>query len=273
MFRWGGSFGGWVYGLAAYAGDPDDNGNVGPDVLTDYSDFAGVWGTGVYVTGVAGTSINNVGVYGQTGELSDGQIPQGIAAGVYGATKNMYGYGVLGWSTNGPGIKGWSPVYNAVEAESVHGRAVSALATYETGVHGDSQGAAGVKGVSDVNRDEGPTIPNAVTIAGVIGTSDSVHGVIGTSSANAGVFGYSKNLHGVWGVTGNRASAFAGIFDGNVYSNSTISAQVKNAVMPFTRRITAPTPLHGESGALVRGFWQREAGARPSAGKARCQLC
>jgi hypothetical protein len=150
LFRFGGSFGGWVYGAAAHGGSPDDSGNVGPDVVTNYSDFAGVFGTGVYVTGVAGTSVNNVGVYGQTGELTDGQIPQNIAAGVYGATKNRYSYGVLGWSTNGPGIKGWSPVYNAVDAESVHGRAVSAYSGYETGVHGDSQGAAGVRGVSDV---------------------------------------------------------------------------------------------------------------------------
>jgi hypothetical protein len=242
LFRFGGSFGGWVYGAAAHGGSPDDNGNVGPDVVDGYSDFAGVFGTGVYVTGVAGTSVNNVGVYGQTGELSSDQIPQNIAAGVFGATKNRYSYGVLGWSTNGPGVKGWSPVYNAVEAESVHGRAVSAYSGYETGVHGDSQGAAGVRGVSDVYRDEGPAIPNPVTIAGVVGTSDTVHGVIGTSNANAGVFGYSTNSLGVVGISSNsygiagvaqKPGGFAGVFDGNVYSNGTIIANVKNAVVPF----------------------------------------
>jgi hypothetical protein len=232
LFRFGGSFGGWVYGAAAHGGSPDDSGNVGPDVVTNYSDFAGVFGTGVYVTGVAGTSVNNVGVYGQTGELTDGQIPQNIAAGVYGATKNRYSYGVLGWSTNGPGIKGWSPVYNAVEAESVHGRAVSAYSGYETGVHGDSQGAAGVRGVSDVYRDEGPTIPNPVTIAGVVGTSDTIHGVIGTSNANVGVFGYSSNSVGIFGQTNNPAS-LAGAFKGNVYINGILAADVKSAVVPF----------------------------------------
>ena len=66
MFRIGGSFGGFYYGVQGYGGYPDDSGNIGPDV-NEYSDFAGVFGTGVYVTGVAGTSVNNVGVYGQSG--------------------------------------------------------------------------------------------------------------------------------------------------------------------------------------------------------------
>jgi hypothetical protein len=83
MFRWGGSFGGWVYGAAAYAGDPDDNDNVGPAV-NDYSNFAGVFGTGVFVNGVAGTSTNNIGVYGQSGDDPNSSIPEGLSAGVVG---------------------------------------------------------------------------------------------------------------------------------------------------------------------------------------------
>jgi hypothetical protein len=83
MFRWGGSFGGWVYGVAAYAGDPDDNDNVGPAV-NDYSNFAGVFGTGVFVNGVAGTSTNNIGVYGQSGDDPNSSIPAGLSAGVVG---------------------------------------------------------------------------------------------------------------------------------------------------------------------------------------------
>src|SRR5689334_22528972 len=70
LFGFGGSFGGWVYGAGAHGGSPDGSGNVGPQV-NGYSDFAGVFGTGVFVTGVAGTSVNNVGVYGQTGEDPD----------------------------------------------------------------------------------------------------------------------------------------------------------------------------------------------------------
>jgi hypothetical protein len=73
-----------------------------------------------------------------------------------------------------------------------------------------------------------------VTTAGVVGTSGERHGVIGTSSLNVGVFGYSKNNHGVFGVTdSNSPTAFAGIFDGNVFSNGTISAPVKNALVRF----------------------------------------
>jgi hypothetical protein len=66
-----------------------------------------------------------------------------------------------------------------------------------------------------------------------VGSSDSVHGVIGTSNPNVGVFGYSSNSHGIFGITHNRATAIAGIFDGNVYSNGTITAPMKNAVVPF----------------------------------------
>jgi hypothetical protein len=41
MFKIGGSFGGFHYGVQGYGGYPDDNGNIGPQI-NDYSDFAGV---------------------------------------------------------------------------------------------------------------------------------------------------------------------------------------------------------------------------------------
>ena len=86
MFKIGGSFGGFHYGAVGYGGYPDDSGNIGPQV-NSYSDFAGVLGTGVYVTGVAGTSINNVGVYGQMGEDNPKfPIPKDRSAGVFGAS-------------------------------------------------------------------------------------------------------------------------------------------------------------------------------------------
>jgi hypothetical protein len=217
-FSVGGTFSGWYWGVQAMGGAPDDTGNVGP-APNSYCSYAGLFGTGVYVTGAAGTSVNSVGVYGQTGELSDGQIPQGIAAGVYGATKSKYGYGVLGWSTNGPGIKGWSPVGSAVEAESVYGRAVSAFTSRETGVHG-------------VSGDEGPNIPHPVIIGGVLGTSSTRHGVIGTSEDNVGVYGYATNGVGIVGVTGNPA-AYGGIFGGNLFVSGAFTANVKNAAVPF----------------------------------------
>jgi hypothetical protein len=117
---------------------------------------------------------------------------------------------------------------NAVEGVSVIGRGVFGASDQSIGVHGlgSTFGVIGFSGLS------GPTIPAPVTTAGVCGSSSERLGVIGTSNANIGVFGYSKNSHGIHGVTSNPA-AFAGIFAGNVYSNGTISAPVKNGVVPF----------------------------------------
>jgi hypothetical protein len=65
IFAAGAGFQGWYYGVLSFGGDPSPDGTTGP-TTNDYSNFAGVLGSGTYVTGVAGTSINNVGVYGQT---------------------------------------------------------------------------------------------------------------------------------------------------------------------------------------------------------------
>jgi hypothetical protein len=87
-FAVGGSFRGFVYGAEGYGGHPDDSGKTRPD-YNNYSGHAGVFGTGVDVTGVAGTSVLHVGVYGQTGEDPDSRIPQTISAGVFGAGRWM----------------------------------------------------------------------------------------------------------------------------------------------------------------------------------------
>jgi len=77
------------------------------------------------------------------------------------------------------------------------------------------------------------TIADAVTIAGVVGTSSERHGVIGTSNANTGVFGYSSGIVGVTGVTSNPAS-YAGVFKGNVIVLGDLRATgQKPAVVPF----------------------------------------
>jgi hypothetical protein len=242
MFKIGGSFGGFHYGAQGYGGYPDDSGNIGPQV-NSYSDFAGVFGTGVYVTGVAGTSVNNVGVYGQTGQISttEGpQFPQNIVAGVFGAAPAVSG--TLGW-----GVAGWAPYNTAVQGFSYANDGVGGLSHQGTGVMGISDLGAGVFGHSGIatlspgqncgvigfSGFSGPTVPNPVTVGGVWGSSNASHGVIGTSNEQVGVFGYSSRSHGVFGFTSNRTGAFAGIFDGNVYSNGTISATVKNAIVPF----------------------------------------
>ena len=82
LFAYGAQFQGWFYGALGAAGATGPNNEFGPDT-NSYSDFAGVWGQGVYVTGVAGTSSTHVGVYGQTEE--DSSIPENISAGVFGA--------------------------------------------------------------------------------------------------------------------------------------------------------------------------------------------
>ena len=219
MFQIGGSFGGFYYGVQGNGGYPDDAGNIGPQV-NSYSDFAGVLGTGVYVTGVAGTSVNNVGVYGQHGEDPNSSIPNIVPApGVFGANTN--GSGIVGWSANGEGSYGMSYSHSGVVGQSV----------MREGVFGVSDQAFGVFGLSG---SPGPTI-DPMTTAGVYGTSDQQSGVIGTSNANVGVFGYSTNGSGILGMTSNRASINgAGAFFGNVaIAGNLVVTGTKNAVVPF----------------------------------------
>jgi hypothetical protein len=208
-FKIGGQFGGWFYGVKAYGGHGQEvGGNAeakrGPEVNA-YCDFAGVLGTGIYVTGVAGTSVNNVGVYGQTGEYSV-TIPTRVVAGVVGAS--YISMGVWGWSALSDGVAG--------------------VSNFALGVAGGSARDSGVRGVSG---GFGPTVPNTSNIAGVRGTSDRQHGVVGTSNANVGVIGFSNNI-GILGYTTTPGS-FAGYFLGNVQVNGTLTATVKGAVVPF----------------------------------------
>src|SRR4029077_19678099 len=56
-------------------------------------------------------------------------------------------------------------------------------------------------------------------------------GVIGTSDTHIGVVGFS-NAVGVFGQT-NDPAGLAGLFQGDVLVNGTLSATVKNAVVPF----------------------------------------
>jgi hypothetical protein len=198
MFRFGGSFGGWRYGAAAYGGDPDDKGNVGPAV-NDYSSFAGVFGTGVYVAGVAGTSTNNVGVYGQLGEEDPRDprlmIPRGFMAGVFGAALEQPG--VLGWSSGG--------------AAGCYG-----LSDYGNGVLGQS----GYPGPA----------PGDFPIAGVLGTSAPNVGVLGTSTQFVGVAGISDASYGVYGRSNKN---YAGFIEGDLFVRKAIFAGTKDAIVPF----------------------------------------
>src|SRR5207244_12039183 len=102
--------------------------------------------------------------------------------------------------------------------------------------------------VSGISGTQGPAVLNTSNIAGVRGTSDGANGVIGTSNRSIGVVGFSNNV-GVFGQSTNPAS-FAGLFAGNVQVTGTLSAAVKNAVVPFpdgSKRVLhrMESPAHG----------------------------
>jgi hypothetical protein len=250
-FQIGGQFGGWFYGVRAYGGLGWEVGGAeakrGPEV-NQYSDFAGVLGTGVYVTGVAGTSINNVGVYGQTGEVPDLPLPVPvyIRAGVVGAAAEQ-GSGVFGVSASGEGVTGYSPKGAGVSGLTKNGigvagsayefPAVYGLSGTAPAVYGNASYDSGVMGICDTEGPP-PQMPNLPNVAGVIGSADQRAGVIGTSNASIGVYGFSSGNSGIVGETASPGS-FAGYFAGNVHvtGNLTVNGQLqtpnKQAVVVF----------------------------------------
>jgi hypothetical protein len=109
-------------------------------------------------------------------------------------------------------------------------------------------------------------------VAGVMGTSGEHPGIVGTSTNAAGVAGYSKGGVGVYGETGGTdPSAYAGFFRGNLRVTGRIDAGTKDAIVPFPDG-SQRASLHGEPGALVRGFRHGEAQARARGGQDRCRL-
>jgi hypothetical protein len=156
-----------------------------------------------------------VGVYGQVEDSPP--VPTSLRAGVLGAASTQPG--VIGFSREGDGI----------EAASFTGTAFRAVSFFGSGVQSISGALTGVTGVSDT---QGPSVPGFVNVAGVLGTSSTRHGVMGTSNAGVGLVGFSTNSAGIVAQTSNPA-AFAGIFNGNVAVNGTLSAAVKNAVVRF----------------------------------------
>jgi hypothetical protein len=198
-----------VLGFSGVAADPE-----GPIQQNDYSQRAGVEGGSVDFTGTAGVSLNRVGVYGQVEDSPP--VPTGFRAGVLGAASTQPG--VIGFSRDGDGIEGASFTSTAVRAVSFFGPGVDSI-------------SGALNGVSGISGTQGPAVLNTSNIAGVRGTSDAANGVIGTSNRSIGVVGFSNNV-GVFGQSTNPAS-FAGLFAGNVQVTGTLSAAVKNAVVPF----------------------------------------
>jgi hypothetical protein len=223
-FKIGGQFGGWFYGVRAYGGHGGGNAEAtrGPPV-NSYSDFAGVLGTGVYVTGVAGTSINNSGVYGQTGEDPDQSIPAALSAGVFGASNTL------------PGVRGWSTQNHGVIGESYDGWGVSGRSYESVGVFGISVTGmdSGVIGISSMLPMPGPMQLARLPAAGVVGSSNPRPGVIGVSNTDVGVLGVS-NAVGISGQ-GSVAGYFQGdvIVDGNFTVIGFPGQHTKSVAVPF----------------------------------------
>jgi hypothetical protein len=169
--------------------------------------------TPVFNRGVVGVGRTN-GVWGHVEETT--QFPPSLVGGVFGS-------GIIQ-----PGVIGFSRDSDGVQALSFTGTCLRAASSFGPGVHSISGALTGVTGISGT---QGPTVQNTSNIAGVLGTSDAVNGVIGTSNRSIGVVGFSNNV-GVFGQSTNPAS-FAGLFAGNVQVTGTLSAAVKNAVVPF----------------------------------------
>jgi hypothetical protein len=214
-------FGGIVYG--ADAGLSGVAGSEGPAQQNSYSRAAGVMGSSNDATGVAGASLRRVGVYGQLEDENNDMpdpplVPTGLLAGVFGAAAAE------------PGVMGFSRAGDGMQAASFTGIGLRAVSFFGPGVHSISGDFSGVTGISGT---QGPPVanPNVPNAAGVFGSSANRPGVIGTSNTQVGVVGFS-NVVGVFGQAGSPAG-LAGLFQGNVAVNGTLSATVKNAVLPF----------------------------------------
>jgi hypothetical protein len=156
VFRFGLLGLGSTIGVKGHCGFPD-----GPQpAVPPFHGFAGVFGTSRDNPGAAGTSVNNIGVYGQTQEV-DNRTPV-FFAGVYGTGNTRPG--VVGWSNQGIGVEGVS---------GTQGPPVPNLPT--AGVLGSSANHPGVIGTSN-------------TGAGVHAFSNNV-GIIGQTTNDASFAG------------------------------------------------------------------------------------
>jgi hypothetical protein len=218
-----------------------------PGVIGRSFDDVGVNGQSMTDYGVCGTSIRNTGVVGQTGggfgpPFTDPNNPgkgdvRSTPVGVLGTTRESFG--VAGTSSKSSGVIGQSGASPAFDPN----------VKYSAGVVGTSRDASGVVAVSQKNFGvlaisgaTGPALPAPFTggLAGVFGSSQDDHGVIGASKTRAGVLGVGVDNPGVLGVSTNHIGVFgqatknyAGYFVGDAYITGTVTALVKNAVVPF----------------------------------------
>jgi hypothetical protein len=204
---------GVTYGILGNAFSPNgaavagytENGGTAVRGLANDSGY-GVHGSSNTGSGVIGTSLSWVGVYGQSDS----------AFGVEGKSKT--GAGVVGTSTSWIGVYGESTEFQGVRGvahNAGHGAVVGEHRGGGIAVFGDSQNGDGVWGQTNVGNK-----------AGVVGLNNgNGSGVYGRSvNGGAGVFGTSQTGDGVWGETNTSNKAgVVGINHGNgsgVYGRS-----------------------------------------------------
>ena len=204
-FRVGCSAGGNTYGVFGYAGPgPDDGNTIGPATNT-YTSNAGVFGTSLQFTAVAGaTEALQPGVYGQCGDVSG--LPPGLMAGVLGASRLT------------PGVHGWSQTDNGVGGESDSATGVWGASRRTYGVLGQTGGFPFGPRFTDPNnppRGDQRSVPAGVwgTATDTFGVAFKASGVLGQSGAapafdpklnfTGGVTGTSRDAAGVVAVSQN----------------------------------------------------------------------
>jgi hypothetical protein len=195
-FNTGVSGGGNVFGVFGYAGRGDGDA-VGP-TKNDYTNSAGVMGTSLQVTGVAGTTAGLYpGVYGQCGDAPD--LPLHLQAGVLGASQHF------------PGVYGRSVEDSGVTGQSMTDYGVWGTSIRSTGVVGQTGGGFGPPFSDPNNPGKGDVRSTPV---GVLGTTRESFGVAGTSSKASGVIGqtgaapaFDSKLNYTAGVAGTSRDA------------------------------------------------------------------
>jgi len=199
-FRIGCSVGGNRYGVFAYAGAGADDGNTTGPATNAYTNNAGVLGTSLQFTGVAGTTdALQPGVYGQCGDVSG--LPPGLVAGVFGASRLT------------AGVRGWSQLDNGVGGESDTSTGVWGASRRAYGVLGQTGGFPFGPRFTDPNNPGRGGDQRSVP-AGVWGTATEGFGVAGSSFKASGVLGQSgpaptfdPKLNYTGGVTGTSRDA------------------------------------------------------------------
>ena len=157
-------------------------------------------GTGASPLGVAiplalnGSSSSPILQVTQNGASSFAISAIGNLVAIVGSSTN--GIGVRGFTQSGAGVSGASVGFHGVEGTSQSGAGVFGSSNSSHGVEGSSQNGFGVHGTSNTGVGvvgEGNDQP------GVEGDSNTGPGVIGTRNATAGVAGFSTNAFAVQG--------------------------------------------------------------------------